>query len=1219
MPCCPALSNIVLCVCCRLDNVLIANPGISSEAAVLTDFGMCLDLVKNRINGCRVPMPYDGIRRGGAPIALPPEVVLPKPGPDVFLDYSKTDEWGVGMIAHELLSNVDTSPFPDMEHPATYSDAGYREDAIPRLSRPLVSALLRVSVSDRLAASDACRRAKRLERDLRDQAPEPVEQPAEQPAAFDALMFTRAHPGLTVSEGGVAVEKCGGGSNDFTAVCEGSGMGMSSGRHFAEFEMVKCGQSGWLHAGLSPGDAPLDERVGWGKGVGGRQGFSLYSSGQYNHESYSSIPEGPGISKLKTGDKVGLLLDSDAGTLQVFYNGTLCGTIRHSGLREELFWAATIQDAGGQLRITKKDPSAVPVATANPMCWNAADCHPGIRLSAANTKLTYADDDPDDGNMLVRGNVGVTRGVHYWETTIIKWDSSGNGCNLWGVATMKADVSTKKPRKHAGPGVWAVATYSHLERFVDGRERSGWDHGLGPGMFRNGTKIGVLLDMEASTVEFVLDGKFSKPTELPRGEAYFPVMGVGCLRRNEYSTNFEAQAPARVPGSDARLTKGDQVVAAPGMTAGPLRNGVVGVIIEDDRSGVPYNVRANGDTHWYKADQVRRAPGSSSSGAFTVSGAGMPRFNGSYAVDGTKSGVPSYRKVGSDETVERNGGKWYFCVDYGSSCYYKQTSGGDKPPERGWERAMQGEGSPPSLTYVAGGTATSTKVEWDSSQHGKGTPVMRKSDGRTGVSTMNRDSDGDIKIKFDDNGQESGYIKTRDVWVLASSGAASVPDVSGAVSMIKNTLGDVCSTWSNAGWDDEDEYSSNVRSGLARGPTESNPCVVAKGLSDSKVTELVAALGRTALTARHGLQAKRVDGSRVAVFLNAGAAGDEPGFTVAGAGSAAANGYYAPCSITNYAGAPPYSNGTLHLLRWERRHWVITDLGSNQRSFEQSRWLYAVQNSDDVPPLGGWETRTGSGPAPGLTKGKTSGSGPLPLSKDCRGRHGLTDNTTPRAGYSCDICHRDLSAGTRVHSCRQCNHDVCHECFVAGGAADAGTGRGSGGNSFETAVVGQLVEHGRRKAELLGFRCDRRGGRNGDTSMGCQNANGACRLRYLDNGEKYNVMHRDLTFIAGSGGGVASPAASLAGQRVDSSNISIGLRVQRGPDWHYGDQDGCGGSGKVLGWVTLDGSKFGDVRPDSKGWAKVQWDSGGTNSYEIGADGDYCLNIAGSGSDSSDP
>ena len=114
----------------KLDNVLLANVGTDGEAAVLTDFGMCLDLTKNRIADFRVPMPYDGIRRGGAPIALAPEVTQPKPGPDVFLDYSKNDEWAVGMIGHELMSKEGANPFADMEHPATYSDAGYQNGGI---------------------------------------------------------------------------------------------------------------------------------------------------------------------------------------------------------------------------------------------------------------------------------------------------------------------------------------------------------------------------------------------------------------------------------------------------------------------------------------------------------------------------------------------------------------------------------------------------------------------------------------------------------------------------------------------------------------------------------------------------------------------------------------------------------------------------------------------------------------------------------------------------------------------------------------------------------------------------------------------------------------------------------------------------------------------------------------------------------------------------------
>eukprot|EP01045_Picozoa_sp_COSAG04_P011040 COSAG04_NODE_697_length_11055_cov_5.640471_8_plen_256_part_00 len=61
-----------------------------------------------------------------------------------------------------------------------------------------------------------------------------------------------------------------------------------------------------------------------------------------------------------------------------------------------------------------------------------------------------------------------------------------------------------------------------------------------------------------------------------------------------------------------------------------------------------------------------------------------------------------------------------------------------------------------------------SKVEWGS-EHGRGTRVALKSDGRSGVSTKNRDRDGEIKIKFDDDGSESSYISTSRVWVLAAA------------------------------------------------------------------------------------------------------------------------------------------------------------------------------------------------------------------------------------------------------------------------------------------------------------------------------------------------------------------------------------------------------------------------------------------------------------------
>jgi hypothetical protein len=86
---------------------------------------MSFDLRKNRVRGYKVMLHYDGFRRGGAPISMAPEVILPRPGPDAFLIYEKNDEWAVGIVMHELLSAVGVCAFRDMEHPRSFSDQTY--------------------------------------------------------------------------------------------------------------------------------------------------------------------------------------------------------------------------------------------------------------------------------------------------------------------------------------------------------------------------------------------------------------------------------------------------------------------------------------------------------------------------------------------------------------------------------------------------------------------------------------------------------------------------------------------------------------------------------------------------------------------------------------------------------------------------------------------------------------------------------------------------------------------------------------------------------------------------------------------------------------------------------------------------------------------------------------------------------------------------------------
>ena len=67
--------------------------------------------------------------------------------------------------------------------------------------------------------------------------------------------------------------------------------------------------------------------------------------------------------------------------------------------------------------------------------------------------------------------------------------------------------------------------------------------------------------------------------------------------------------------------------------------------------------------------------------------------------------------------------------------------------------------------------------------------------------------------------------------------------------------------------------------------------------------------------------------------------------------------------------------------------------------------------------------------------------------------------------------------------------------------------------------------------------------------------------------------------------------------------IKVGMRVKRGPDWKWGDQDGGAGG---LGTVT--------AGPDADMWVDVKWDAGESNNYRWGAEGKYDLEIVGEGS-----
>ncbi len=78
------------------DNVLMMQSG-GYLIPVLTDFGMALDCAAEDCDSFQLPFNSRHVGRGGATHYLPHEIRFTNPGRDVTLDYSKSDQFGVGL------------------------------------------------------------------------------------------------------------------------------------------------------------------------------------------------------------------------------------------------------------------------------------------------------------------------------------------------------------------------------------------------------------------------------------------------------------------------------------------------------------------------------------------------------------------------------------------------------------------------------------------------------------------------------------------------------------------------------------------------------------------------------------------------------------------------------------------------------------------------------------------------------------------------------------------------------------------------------------------------------------------------------------------------------------------------------------------------------------------------------------------------------------------
>ena len=137
------------------------------------------------------------------------------------------------------------------------------------------------------------------------------------------------------------------------------GSPMTEGRHYWEVELTRAGYGGVIFVGAArPGlDHDKGEHDGTSEAyyIDGGSG-SLYGNGKLGTDAQGHFAHGEG-----SRDRIGVLLDLDAGWMRLYRNGKRCGPGFTEGVTGPLVRAAQLYRKGGKLTVL---PGAAPPAGA---------------------------------------------------------------------------------------------------------------------------------------------------------------------------------------------------------------------------------------------------------------------------------------------------------------------------------------------------------------------------------------------------------------------------------------------------------------------------------------------------------------------------------------------------------------------------------------------------------------------------------------------------------------------------------------------------------------------------------------------------------------------------------------------------------------------------------------------------------------------------------------
>jgi hypothetical protein len=134
-----------------------------------------------------------------------------------------------------------------------------------------------------------------------------------------------------------------------------SGTVLGHGQHFAVFTAQKTRVRNVLLVGVVAAGCDV-RQLGNAEGVPGHCFFSTRYGRRYPNSGGGAWHGKQGAGN---GDRVGLLLDTIAGSLTVFMNGEWLGVMQASGLTGQYRWAVSMRCAGDSVRI-ESAPLPVP-------------------------------------------------------------------------------------------------------------------------------------------------------------------------------------------------------------------------------------------------------------------------------------------------------------------------------------------------------------------------------------------------------------------------------------------------------------------------------------------------------------------------------------------------------------------------------------------------------------------------------------------------------------------------------------------------------------------------------------------------------------------------------------------------------------------------------------------------------------------------------------------